>query len=138
MQPQDFSLSLPSLELATDRHPLTVAPETPVTEVLALLSHRRGYICPLRDGTLPPPDGKIGPPKSASCVLAVQGGQPVGILTQRDIVKLAAKGGNLEGIAVADLMASPVISLKQAPDQNIFAALSLLRQHRIRHLPVVG
>ncbi|WP_017720849.1 PAS domain S-box protein [Kamptonema formosum] len=138
MQPHDFPLSPPSLELATDRHPLTVAPETPVTEVLALLSQRRGYICPLRDRTLPPPDGKAGPPSSASCVLVVGGRQPVGIFTQRDIVKLAAKGGNLEGIAVADVMASPVIALRQAPDQNIFAALSLLRQHRIRHLPVVG
>jgi PAS domain S-box-containing protein len=68
----------------------------------------------------------------------MEGRQPIGIFTQRDIVKLAAAGGNLTGIAVADLMTSPVIALKQAPDQNIFTALSLLRQHGIRHLPVVG
>jgi PAS domain S-box-containing protein len=68
----------------------------------------------------------------------MEGRQPIGIFTQRDIVKLAAAGGNLRGIAVADVMTSPVIALRQAPDQNIFTALSLLRQHRIRHLPVVG
>jgi CBS domain-containing protein len=136
MQPQDFLTRPPSLELATDRHPLTVTPDMPVTEVVALLSHRRGQSCPL-SGTHPPPEGQTGQ-SCASCVLVMRGSHLTGMFTERDIVKLAAKGGNLTGIAVAEVMASPVISLKQTPDGDIFAALSLLRQHRIRHLPVVG
>ncbi|WP_017720845.1 PAS domain S-box protein [Kamptonema formosum] len=136
MQPYDCLTSPPSLDLATDRHPLTVTPDTPVTEVVALLSHRRGQSCPL-SGTHPSPNGQTGQP-CASCVLVMRGSHLTGIFTERDLVKLAAQGGNLRGIAVGEVMASPVISLKQRPDGDIFAALSLLRQHRIRHLPVVG
>lgn len=38
---------------------------------------------------------------------------------------------------MADVMTQPVITLQRTDDQDIFAALGLLRQYHIRHLPLV-
>ncbi|WP_413280006.1 CBS domain-containing protein [Floridanema evergladense] len=75
--------------------------------------------------------------KRASCALVMEGAKLVGIFTQRDIVRLTAIGMNFQGVKVADVMSSPVIKLIESDSQDIFTALSIFRQYRIRHLPVL-
>lgn len=130
-----------ALEQAIDRHPLTVAPDTYLTDVLALMSQVRSscelpswyQFCQL-DSTLDP--SAIGESR-ASCVLVIEGLRILGVFTERDIVRLTAAGIILSAVKISEVMTSSVITLKQSESHDIFTALSILRQHRIRHLPIV-
>ncbi|NWF36093.1 CBS domain-containing protein [Mariprofundus sp. KV] len=61
--------------------------------------------------------------------------QPVGIITERDIPAIIEKTGCADGVSVADVMSSPVITV----DLNVSAYESseMLQQHSIRQLVVV-
>ncbi|MDB9513281.1 CBS domain-containing protein [Kamptonema animale CS-326] len=130
-----------ALEQAIDRHPLTVAPDTYLIDVLALMSQVRSscelpswyQFCQL--DTIHDPSA-IGEAR-ASCVLVMEGLQLLGVFTERDIVRLTANGISLNSVRIAEVMTRSVITLKQSDSQDIFTALSILRQHRIRHLPIV-
>ncbi|MFN5746946.1 MAG: CBS domain-containing protein [Pseudanabaena sp.] len=125
----------PDLEKAIDRHPLTVPPTTSLTEAIALIGQAHSHLCVLTDelSYLAPPTEEM----RASCLLVVQGQELLGILTERDVVRLTAQGINLTETTVADVMVHPLIALPQQSVQDIFAALFLFRRYRIRHLPIV-
>lgn len=136
MPGNDLSLGTPVLEEAIDRHPIVVAPETRLTEAISLMSQARHQSCSLSaDGTRYP-EILSGEARS-SCVLVRQASELVGILTERDIVRLTAEGLNLAEVTISEVMAKPVIALKSGDFQDLFAALFLFRRYRIRHLPIV-
>jgi CBS domain-containing protein len=131
-QPQVWA---PNLGDAIDRHPLIVPPSTPLTEVITLISQTHYQTCSLTDEWSPPePDMKAG---HNSCVLIMSGSTLLGILTERDVVRLTAKAINFVETTVAEVMVQPLITLPQKAVQDIFAALFLFRRYRIRHLPIV-
>ncbi|MEG3939007.1 MULTISPECIES: CBS domain-containing protein [unclassified Microcoleus] len=120
------------LDRAIDRHPLTVAPETPIAQVLALMNPMRVscQLCSEKQKALP------GPAKR-SCVIVVEDDRPIGIFTERDIVKLTTVEACAIKLTIADVMTRSPITLKQSESQDIFTAMFTLRQYQIRHLPVV-
>ncbi|GAB4292571.1 MAG: ATP-binding protein [Oscillatoriaceae cyanobacterium] len=145
------SLYFAALESAIDSDPLMVAPETPVAEVLALMTQLRSS-CPISD-RLPTSEAEAPPKIRSSCVLIVEGWppgatskdtssapsqRPIGIFTERDIVRLTAAGQNLKNITVGEVMTREAITITKTHNQDIFTALSLFRHHKIRHLPVLG
>lgn len=97
-----------------DRQPLILPPHTPVSEATACMSQCR-----------------------ASCVLVVEQQRLVGILTEQDVVRMTAVNIQLETVAIREVMTSDPIALCIDDDQCIVSVLYLLRQHQIRHLPVV-
>ncbi|NJM48221.1 MAG: CBS domain-containing protein [Alkalinema sp. RU_4_3] len=125
----------PNLEDAIDRHPFIVPPTTLLAEVLTLISqahHQSCMIC--ADLALSAPSHRES---RASCVLVMNGSELLGILTERDVVRLIAKNINFSTVTVSEVMAQPVITLPPSAVQDIFAALFLFRRYRIRHLPIV-
>jgi len=70
--------------------------------------------------------------EESGSVLVVENGVPVGIVTERDILKLALD--DLRSYHVRDVMSSPliVIDLEHLPK-----ALTKMSDRNIRHLPVV-
>jgi PAS domain S-box-containing protein len=64
--------------------------------------------------------------------------QLIGIFTKQDLVKVTAEEKSIEGITVAQVMTRELVTLKIEEFKDIFTALDLLRQHRIRHLPILG
>lgn len=124
-----------SPQVAIDTQPLTVVPDTPVIDAIAQMSQLRST-CSLPCFNVAPDANPINE-RRASCVLVLEETRLVGILTQRDIVRLVAQGMNLTGVNVAEVMTGRLITLKASEFQTIFTALNLLRQHRIRHLPIV-
>ena len=58
-----------------------------------------------------------------------------GIFTERDVLRLAGKGGDFVRRRVGEVMTEKVITV--APDDDILAAARLMQEHKIRHLPVV-
>jgi CBS domain-containing protein len=122
-----------SLAQAIDRHPLIVAPDMTVQSAIGLISQAHTQTCELT----PPATGARPPKSDSSCLLVMTGDLLLGILTERDVVRLAALGTDLTDLAIADVMVHPVITLPESALQDVFAALFLFRRYRIRHLPVV-
>ena len=62
---------------------------------------------------------------------------PVGMVTDRDIVlAVVAPGVNVEALTVGDVMTKPVVTCSE--DQDLFAAIELMRERGVRRLPVLN
>jgi CBS domain-containing protein len=59
----------------------------------------------------------------------------VGILTERDILRLASEGAQFDRIPVEQAMTAPVVTI--SPDDDVVAAARVMGERGIRHLPVV-
>lgn len=154
-----------ALEQAIDRYPLTAGPETSLAVAIALMSQLHNSCVLPKIPSLPERAGPIGeaptPDKvRARCVIVVQNQQTIvtgnlsdnpsrglliGILTPADLVKLIAAGTidtqhkvALHKIPITEVMSPVPVSLTESDDQDVFTALSLFRQHRIRYLPIVN
>ena len=68
-------------------------------------------------------------------VVVVDDSRPVGILTERDLVRIAAAGADTGTATVRDWMTANPDSV--APDVEAAAAFASLSQHGYRHIPVV-
>lgn len=152
MHKNDSPMYLPTLDQVIDRFPLTAVPDTALSEIITLMGQIRSS-CPLEgsptNGT-PIQEGlpsavSILPEVRASCIFVVeptafdtsQSPQLRGIFTERDLVQLIATNHSLRGITLGEVMTHPVITVTESEAQDVFTALILLRQHRIRHLPIV-
>jgi CBS domain-containing protein len=91
---------------------VTVRPEQSIREALMLLERHN-----------------IG------ALIAVQGDRPVGILSERDIVREAAHNDKFFTRTVADLMTRDVITGQ--PHDDLLTVAHTMTERRIRHLPVV-
>lgn len=135
--PRIYSLDL---RRAIEPDVLIVEPDTPAIEVMARMSQVRSSCSVTRSHQLSEVEvstSSLQNLKRASSALVMQGGQLLGIFTERDIVRLTALGMNLREFTVAQVMTYPVITLTQSDSQDIFTALSIFRQYRIRHLPIM-
>ncbi|GBE92021.1 PAS domain S-box protein [Nostoc cycadae] len=119
-----YPLNLPNLEQVIEYFPLTVLPDTLLIDAIALMN-------PVSNSKVKSASG------FSSCVLVVKEKKLVGILTLRDVVRLTGEGVDLSRIKILEVMTQPVMSLTLTCDQNALTALSFMRQHCIRHLPVV-
>ncbi len=73
-----------------------------------------------------------------SCAIVVEGRRARGILTERDLVRVldgALSEGDLRNLPVYAVMSPDPICVRF--DNTLSEALSLARQHRLRHLPVI-
>jgi len=62
--------------------------------------------------------------------------KPIGIVTERDIVRLMGSSDvSLDNISVGELMSSPLITIN--PNNSIKDAIEIMQQKDIRRLPVV-
>jgi CBS domain-containing protein len=69
-------------------------------------------------------------------VPVMDGGQVVGIVSERDLVYgLAREGPGLLDKPVEEVMTAPAFTV--SPGDSILAALAMMTRRRIRHLPVV-
>jgi PAS domain S-box-containing protein len=121
---------------AIDLHPLTTPPDTWLIDALQLLNQAQ----PAHPGEIPAAIGAIeldAAATRASCLLIVEAGQVVGILTERDLVKLIAQNCDFTEVRVAEVMTQPVITCRRSDCSDILRLTQLMQQHQIRHLPVL-
>jgi diguanylate cyclase (GGDEF)-like protein/PAS domain S-box-containing protein len=71
---------------------------------------------------------------SYSCVVVTSEGIPYGILTERDVVRLAPSVAEIAGMPVGGMVRTPLITV--SPDTALPVAISRMDQHKIRHLVV--
>jgi CBS domain-containing protein len=92
---------------------VTCSPTTTVAEATALLAERR-------IGALP----------------VVDGDTVLGIFSERDLLyRIAQEGTAALGRPIGEVMTTPTLSIDRKT--SVLAALSLMTQRRVRHLPVL-
>jgi len=122
MPPSYPPLALPTLEQAIDRHPPTVTPDTPLVEVIALMSQ-------IGQGNRPSP--------TKSFILVMERTTLLGVFTAANLVRLIAAGGHVVGVKIADVMTQAIVTLRQSEASSVVFALLRMQQYQIHHLPVV-
>ncbi len=101
-------------ELMTEA-PLCVAPGATLDEVVGIMKE-----------------------KKYSCVIIAEEGEPKGIITERDMVGVAAEllsSCTTRTLLVDEFMTSPTIAIQE--DATLYEALVITQTHKVRHLPVV-
>ena len=93
--------------------PVTVAPTATIAEAVKTMHGNRV--------------GAVLIPDATGC--------PLGIFTERDVVRLYAEGDDLTQVTVEQRMTCSVVLGK--PDDSIDSVMSLMTERRFRHLPVV-
>jgi CBS domain-containing protein len=73
--------------------------------------------------------------ENVGAVAVCDGPRLVGIFTERDVLRLAGDGADLDSVMVEDVMTRSVVSI--SPDDGIIAAAELMGERKIRHVPVV-
>lgn len=129
-----FSGYCPNFNDAIDCSPLIVSPDTALVDVITLMGKIRES-CPLDQPN--PIDFSFINKAQDNCVLVMDQLQLLGVFTERDVVRLSASGGNISKTTIGEVMTTGVITLEKSKFQDIFSALSLMREHQIRHLPVL-
>jgi len=134
MFPNSPAFSPDELKAAIIREPLVIPPTATVMDAIARMSEIRAS-CPATPGA----DALNEVHRSArsSCVLVVQDSRLLGILTERDVVRLSTRGESPREVKVSEVMSTAVVSLRESEFDDFFVAVELLRKHRIRHLPVL-
>lgn len=95
------------------RDVITVSPDTFISEALQMMRSN-----------------------NISCIIAIEGKHPVGIVTERNVVQyLARQVTPATNCSVREIMSSPVITAPQT--MPIFEAYNVLSMHGMRHLAVV-
>ena len=123
------------LERAIIPAPIKVAPDILLADAIALMSAQRAT-CTLEAASELDINFYIAEAR-ASCVLVVEGTKLVGILTERDIVRMSAHNQEFLDQPIAQVMTSGAITIRKSEFTDIFSVLNLFGHHRIRHLPVV-
>jgi CBS domain-containing protein len=78
---------------------------------------------------------KLMEEKNISSVIVAEGGMPVGIVTERDLVrKVIIKDLDAKS-PVSTIMSSPLVTVSK--EENISSAAELMMKKKIRRLPVV-
>ena len=70
------------------------------------------------------------------CLIVVEKGQAIGIVTERDILKrVVVEGRNPEETLVGDIMSKPLIVV--SPETSLEDAVEVMFKHKIKKLPVI-
>jgi CBS domain-containing protein len=72
--------------------------------------------------------------RRVGAVAVCDGPHLAGIFTERDVLRLAGEGVDLDATRVGDVMTAQVLTV--SPDTNVMDAANLMIERRIRHLPV--
>ncbi|SDF33927.1 CBS domain-containing protein [Halorientalis regularis] len=73
--------------------------------------------------------------KDIGSAVVVEDGDPVGIVTELDVVGLVAEGYDAGTVTAADCMSGPVVTVDA--DDSIETAVDRFREHTIKKLPVL-
>ncbi len=128
------SVSLFSLDPAIDRRPLQVTPDLSLADAIATMGNAQSS-CVLPNMNLLLHTALMA--ARASSLLVTERDKLVGIFTERDAMQAIATGQDLAQVQLADVISPPVAVLTQSDSSDLFTALKLLRQHQVRHLPVI-
>lgn len=106
-------VDVPDISSLMSKQVLHVAPEVPARYALSLMARR-----------------------SVSCVVVLEDGRPVGMLTERDVVRLIAKGVDLTMVSVREVMCPTIVTTPVSTSP--YCTIDLMRKKAIRRLLVTN
>jgi PAS domain S-box-containing protein len=128
-------IKLSALKSAIIRDLLVVDRAATVMEAIALMSGGRSQ-CDA-DSNSDIHQQEFLQESRSSCVFVVEDRKVIGIMTERDVVRLSAQTQNLDRLLVSEVMAQPLVTLHESALTDLFLAVNLIQQFRIRHLPIL-
>jgi PAS domain S-box-containing protein len=123
------------LKSAIARAPLVVSPSAILTDAIALMGDAQS-LCDNTQTANERLNDRHQEVRS-SCVLVVENDQLVGILTDRDVVRLIAQQQSLEQVTVRQVMTHPGGTLRESAFTDPDVAMNLFRKHRVRHIAIL-
>ena len=129
------ALTLLELQSAIIRDPLVLSADATVMEAIALMSSGRSQ-CDAENHS-DNHQQQFQQEARSSCVLVLEDEKLIGVVTERDVVRLSAQQQNLNCLLVREVMAHPVVTLRESDLTDLFLAVNLLQQYHIRHLPLL-
>jgi len=69
------------------------------------------------------------------CVVITEAGDPVGILTKTDVMRVVAEGVEIKTVSLKAVMTSPLVTIEH--DAQIDDLLRLMEDKKIHHIPVM-
>ncbi len=129
------TLTLSELKSAIIRDPLVVSVDATVMQAIALMSNGRSQ-CDAENHSNNHQQ-QFHQEARSSCVLVLEDDKVIGVMTERDVVRLSAQQQNLNHLLVSEVMAHPVITLRESDLTDLFLAINLLQKYHIRHLPLL-
>lgn len=126
---------LSALKSAIIRELLVVDRAATVMEAIALMSSGRSQ-CDA-DSNSDIHQQEFLQESRSSCVFVVEDRKVIGIMTERDVVRLSAQTQNLDRLLVSEVMAHPLVTLRESALTDLFFAVNLIQQFHIRHLPIL-
>jgi CBS domain-containing protein len=108
------------------------------TPVKSLLAAKGGEVVTLPGATSLVAAAQVLKTEEIGVLVVVdEAGKPIGIVSERDIVRaVAEQGANCGDLCTRDVMSRRVVSCR--PDDTLRDAEVLMHTHYIRHLPVVS
>jgi len=108
----EYFMEMRKIEQVMTRKVVTIPPDVHLTHVLERMA---------------------GP--GISCVVVIDDHSPIGIITERDVVRLVSDGVNLAAVSAGTAMTSPVLT---APvGTTVYKAATVMKQKKIRRIVVV-
>ncbi|WP_190303510.1 PAS domain S-box protein [Pseudanabaena sp. UWO311] len=123
------------LDLAIDRYPIVVAPESLVLEAISLMN-QLAQSFHSSDSNHPNDHNSLIEAR-AGCVLVVDENRLIGLLSKWDILNLVQQQVNLQNLKIVDVLADSPMIVRRSQIQDLESLLNLLNQSRCRHLPVI-
>jgi len=120
-------------ESAIVRHPVTLPLDAKVLDAIGCMS---GQSEDLENGdaanrnSLPDTTG-------SSYVAIVEDRRVVGLLTERDVVRLVGQGVPLEQLTLQDIVQGSPVTMRESALTDFMAVLDLFQQHHLSHLPIL-
>jgi PAS domain S-box-containing protein len=135
------------IDHAIIRNPLTIAASATVAEAIAMMSissQTCNLLCDIDSET----NLQLAHAQN-SCILVTEDKKLIGILTERDLVKLCGQNANDENssqnlthnlieTAIAEVMVYPVHALLDWEFTDILVPINRFHRYNIRHLPIVN
>ncbi|MEX2525118.1 MAG: CBS domain-containing protein [Gammaproteobacteria bacterium] len=105
-------------------------------KILELLQNKGGDIWSVTPDTSVLDAIKMMAEKGIGALMVLDGGKPVGIISERDYArKVILMGRSSENTPVSEIMSSSLIFADT--EQSVEDCMALMTDHRIRHLPVL-
>ncbi|AFY41045.1 PAS domain S-box protein [Nostoc sp. PCC 7107] len=133
---QNQLINWPNLYHLINHDPLTINPDSYLVDAIILMSQKQAQSLSLSSLDRYFKTDICNQQKN-SCILVVEAGYLLGIITAKDVLNIIAAGVNITQTKVAEVMVTALITLRQSYATDIFTAWSLLRHYQISYLPIV-
>ena len=122
----------PKLSLVVIRDPLVVDITCSLREAIAKMQTAR-QACDLEASAI----ARMVAEGRGSCILVTSADKLMGIVTERDILRLSLRGAEAEPLTVDTVMQTPVITIQEEELDSFAAIANLFQGTQARYLPIV-